>query len=56
LVYPEGKKIRFRGKVSTAGREKIHIIIPALYRKELEAKKLIGKIVECEMTEITDVD
>lgn len=43
------KTVRFRAKVSRMG-DKIHIIIPKSYHKDIEKGKLVDQFVDVEVT------
>jgi hypothetical protein len=43
------KRVKFRAKVSRMG-DKIHIIIPKAYHRDVEKQKLVDEYVDIELT------
>jgi hypothetical protein len=48
----ETKKVRFRAKLSQSGR-KILLIVPTVYHKDIDDYKLLHKVVQVEISEIS---
>jgi hypothetical protein len=52
-VYPIGKKIKFRARVSSSS-DKIQINIPRFYHDDIKKHNFLGKVVLVELSEISE--
>jgi hypothetical protein len=46
------KKVKFRAKLTTIGKGKIHLYVPRRYHEQLKNYKLLGEYVDVEVTEV----
>ena len=47
------KKVRYRSKIRKSG-NRMYVMIPRLYHQDIEAKKLVNKTMQVEMTEVPE--